>query len=166
MPLPNQVVGRRGTYDIRRPPPLNVQAAVGGRREIWRSLRTTLRKEAEARSHGVLGGIEREIAAKRRELRAADEERAFPGFDRFDSALSARTALANAMMTGAAPHAPCHSMVDEAVTAQQIARSKWEPCPASRADALDAADRDLAELKAEREMASLVLSVGAAGAPA
>ena len=78
------------------------------------------------------GGIEREIAAKRRELRAADEERAFPASDRFDSALSARTALASAMMTGGAPYAPRPGMVDDAVIAQQIARGNWQPRPASR----------------------------------
>ena len=61
------------------------------------------RREAEASSHGVLAHIEREIAAKRRELRAADEERAFVASDRFDSALRARAALANAMMTGGTP---------------------------------------------------------------
>src|SRR5688572_23931443 len=93
LPLPKYVVLREGTYYVRRPLPLDVQPAYGGRREIWRSLRTTVRREAEARSHGVLALIQREIAAKRRELRASDEERAFLGSDRFDSALRANAAL-------------------------------------------------------------------------
>ena len=84
MPFPKYVALREGTYYVRRPLPLDVQPAFGGRREIWRSLRTTVRREAEARSHGVLADIEREIAAKRRELGAADEEQAFLASDPFD----------------------------------------------------------------------------------
>ena len=54
-------------------------------------------------------------------------------------------------------------MVDEAVIAQQIAWGNWQPRPASRGDALEVIDHDLAELKAEREMASLISSVGEDG---
>ena len=165
MPLPKYVALREGTYYVRRPLPLDVQPAFGGRREIWRSLRTTVRREAEARSHGVLADIEREIAAKRRELRAADEERAFLASDRFDSALRAHAALANAMMTGGTHYAPRPGMVDDAVIAQQIAWGNWQPRPASRGDALEAIDHDLAELEAERETAGLVSSIGEDGEP-
>ena len=113
----------------------------------------------------MLADIEREIEAKRRELRAADEERAFVASDQFDLALRAHAALANAMMTGGTHYAPRPGVVDDAAIAQQIAWGNRQPRPSLRADALEAIDHNLAELDAEQETAGLVSSIGEDGEP-
>ena len=102
MPLPKYLRRRGDAYYVRRALPLDVQAAFG-RKEVWVSLRTASRREAEARSHAAIARITDEIEAKRRERRAASEERAFLASDRFGAALAAHAGAAQSLEGGGQP---------------------------------------------------------------
>ena len=92
MPLPKYLRKRGDTWCVRFPVPLADQAAFG-RKEVWKTLGTTSRREAEAKSHAAIAGIKDQIEAKRREVASgvAGRER-FLASDRFDDALARHVA--------------------------------------------------------------------------
>ena len=166
MALPRYLMTRGDTYVVRRPIPLDLQPAYGGRREVWRSLRTTRLAEAKAKSHAVLAGLEAEFEAKRREMRGADEERAFLASGRASHALAEHDRIATRMEFGG-PRTAWHPETPE--DAERIAlgiRTGFlQPRPASRAEAVGHVDDALGELEAERVILSLVTGVDEDGGP-
>jgi hypothetical protein len=133
-----------------------------GRREIWISLRTTRRCEAEARSHAAIAKITDQIEAKRRERRAAAEEGAFLGSGRFDAALAAHVAASRTLDGGGQPFAwRAETAEAMAAAALGVLLGQTRPRPASRAEAAAIIEHDLAELEAVRRHPASVSRSGA-----
>jgi len=165
MSLPKYVLLRGDTYYVRRPIPLDVQTAYPtSKKQIWKSLGTTVRREAEARSHAALAAIEQGFDAKRRLLRADSDERAFLASEAFDSALRDHAALAGKMMTGQA-YAPRATPDDRGFAEWLLKSGQAQRRPATRAEALAGIDADLAELNAEANVTSLVTALDEDGEP-
>src|SRR3712207_5929583 len=164
MPLPRFITLRGDTYYVRRPIPLDLQPAFG-RKEIQRSLRTARLAEAKARSHGVLAAMEAEFEAKRREMRAGDEERAFLASGRATGALREVGRITASMAAGLA-YAPVPETPEDAELIALGVRTGWlQPRSASRAEAARQAEHALAELEVERAGQTLVTAVDGDGTP-
>ena len=156
MALPKYILIRGDTYYVRRPLPLDVQTAFGGRKQVWRTLGTTSRKEAEAKAHAVLATIEAEIEAKRATLRAADEERAFLISEATNAALAAYGSAASGRVLSGLPFADLpNDASDEVRVAWQIRSGQAQARPSSRAEAVAHMDRAIADLEWEAANAAV-----------
>jgi integrase len=140
--------------------------AFGGKKEVWISLKTTQRKEAEAASHAVLAGLESRFAEARRLQDTRKNEEAFLASEAFDAALRAHGAVTIGMETGGLPFAPAWATPAEAeVVARNLAAGFARPRPANRAEAIRHIDHDLSALEDETARASLVKGLDEDGGP-
>ena len=165
MPLPKYLRKRGDTWCVRFPVPLADQAAFG-RKEVWKTLGTTSRREAEVKSHAVIASIKDQIEAKRRKARAASQEEGFLASGQFDDALARHVAAARALESGAPPFAKHAGYVEGVVNAALHVRLGFlSSRPASRAEAAEVIENDLAELEGLQSRAGLVRSIDADGEP-
>ena len=164
MLLPKYLRQRGDIYYVRRALPLDVQAAFG-RKEIWVSLRTTSRREAEVRSHAAIAKITGEIEAKRREMRAAEQEREFVGSERFTAALRPIRGDASLEGGGQGYARRARTAEEQASVSMRPQTRPYAPAPEVQSGGGGADRGDLAELEAVRSRASLVRSVDPDGEP-
>jgi integrase len=172
MPLPRYFILRGDTYYIRRPIPLDLQAAFSGRKEIVRTLGTTSLKAAVSASHAVLAGIEQEFDQRRRVRDAHLQELAFLASDDFDKALAQQSAVSRGTLgAGAYAWRPATPEEHEAVKLA-ISTGAALPRPSTRTAALASLDYTLGELECEAGQVQVVLpmdeddSASLAGIPA
>ena len=103
------------------------------------------------RSHAAIAKITDQIEAKRRERRAAEEEQAFLASDRFGAALAAHVGATRTLEGGGPPFARHADDADGmAAAAEAVRLGQVRPRPASRAEAAELIEDDLAELEAGR----------------
>lgn len=83
MAMPNNLIRRNGTYYARIYIPQDLQAAFGGKKEKWQSLRTKEPREARARLAAVLDEWEGAFADMRRRLDLSDDDIQAAVFDHY-----------------------------------------------------------------------------------
>nr|WP_157033529.1 site-specific integrase [Belnapia moabensis] len=143
-----------------------MQSAFEGRKEIWISLKTGLKREAEAASHAVLADLEQQFSAARQARDTVKREEAFLASEDFDAALRAQATVTMGMETGGLPFAPTWATPAEAeAVARNIATGFARPRPATRTEAIRHIDHDLSALEDEAARASLVKGVDEDGGP-
>jgi len=151
---------RNGFWYLRRSVPGPLQSTFGGKKDIWRSLGTKDRKEAERRFHSAMAKLNAEFEAAERQLHAAEEEAAHLASKRMNEALERFGKLAHRMELPFGSFAPAASSPeDKAAIEMALMLGQAQPRPASRAQAVQMIDKALAQLEWEREH-GVTLSLG------
>jgi integrase len=157
MSLPRYIIRRGDTYHVRKPVPLDLHDAFGGRKEITRSLRTKSLKEAVAASYGVLAEIEREFDRSRRAANVEEEDRQFLASDQVDTVFQQFAGITRgtvgAVSFARRPSSPEDAQAAELAirTGQAIAR------PTTKAAALQGLNATLAEVEYDAAQVGVAL---------
>jgi integrase len=142
---------RGGVHYLRKHVPEDVRLAFGGKREVWESLGTRDRREAERRFHPAMAKLDARIEAARRALHSTEREAAFMTSPAAWKALDAFSDHSNGLEMprrfAAIPSTP--EEVD--VVAQALALGNAEARPQSRAEAASMIRQALDQLAYERE---------------
>lgn len=151
---------RNGFWYLRKHVPEPLRPAFNGQREVWRSLGTTDRREAERRFHPAMAQFNKELEAARRRLRAGADKAERMASPKAEAALHRFSDVARRM------HFPLQSFAPPIDSAEAsdfvkvaLELGQVQERPRSRAAAVEMVDRALAELEWERENA-VHLSLG------
>lgn len=154
------LLSRKGFWYLRKHVPEPLRPAFNGQREVWRSLGTTDRREAERRFHPAMTRFNKELEEARHRLQAGAEEAERMASPQADAALRRFSDVARRMHLPSPPFAP---PIDSAEAADFVKRAlqlgQVQERPQSRAEAVEMVDRALAQLDWERENA-VFLSLG------
>jgi len=143
---------RNGFWYLRRSVPEPLRPLFGDKKDLWKSLGTKDRKEAERRFHDAMTKLNAEFQAAERAVNAEAEEAAQMASARADAALSKFTRLAgqlglpNPTFAPADPSPEDRSFIDKALELGQL-----QSRPKSRSEAMAMIDQALEALAWERE---------------
>jgi integrase len=142
---------RSGIYYLRKHVPEALRPMFGGQREVWETLDTRDKREAERRFHPAMARVNARIEAARRALHGAEREAAFIGSPAAWKALDALSDHSNGLEVPRR-FAPIPSTPEEVdVVAQALALGNVEARPRSRAEAAAIIRQALDQLALERE---------------
>ncbi len=152
---------RSGFWYLRKHVPEPLRPAFNGQREVWRSLGTTDRREAERRFHAAMAQFNKELEDARGRLQAGAEEAERMASPQADATLQRLSDVAGRMHLPSPPFAP---PIDSAEAGDfvkvALELGQVQERPRSRAEAVEMVDRALAQLDREREN-GVFLSLGA-----
>jgi integrase len=141
---------RGAMWYLRKHVPEPLRPFFDGKREVWRSLATKDKREADRRFHAAMAKLDVEFEAAERKLHAAEEEAAEMASNRADAALDRFAKLAGPMGLPSSAFAPACSgdakLIEEALRYGQL-----QTRPKSRAEMAKMIDKALAQLDWEKE---------------
>src|SRR5690242_8260765 len=97
------LVERNGIWYLRRHIPEALRSEFGGKREVWRSLATRNKREAESRYHAAMVRFDADLGSARNRLAGKAADAALLATPELDAALSGAAAVGERMHLGGLP---------------------------------------------------------------